>query len=646
MTEPNRRTNSSERKGNSRRGLTADQTSSRTPRMADDVRIVELRDREGLSFYAIASQVGLSKKSAYVRYYKIADADKNRIRRARSAHQSGMPVRDIAGLLGVHEITVSRWVGVAPRRDRPPSTGVGEQVREVRDEQSAFLAETAKGLGASRPTQLAPHSASGASPKTPVAKLGRGDADDAILLRLRDEQGLSFQEIASQVGMSISGARKRYYSAVERNEQLVDRARDLSRSGLSSAEIARRLAVQEATVALWTSEGLRPLRRSTARGAARPLDMLILRLRDEQLLSFDAIANRVNRSIRTVRRRYLQLADGDRQQITSARDLHLAGVAICEIAARLTVHEETVRRWTGSPQDRLGRPRAAALDQKIARLRDEDLLSFDVIAGQLGLGPQSVRRRYRVDANRNERQIQIAQELHRSGLGTAEIGRRLRVHEQTVRGWIAEQPKRGRPPRFDVSDQLILGLREEQGMSFKDIAERTGMSRSGVWARYDRVTKARVCGGSGKQRPTVTDELIRRLRDEDGLSFRNIADQTELSASGVQLRYYAAADADQSQVNRACGLYQSGLPVAEIADLLGVHERTVARWTGSLLRLGRPRHDVDIARIAELRDEEGLSFKDIARQMGLSLHVVRDRYYSIAHGTDREDISRQTQRPK
>lgn len=42
-----------------------------------------------------------------------------------------------------------------------------------------------------------------------------------------------------------------------------------------------------------------------------------------------------------------------------------------------------------------------------------------------------------------------------------------------------------------------------------------------------------------RKRPDVRDSLILGLKDDDGLSFAEIADRVHMSATGVRMRYYA-----------------------------------------------------------------------------------------------------------
>jgi transposase/transcriptional regulator with XRE-family HTH domain len=592
--------------------------------------IARLRDEDGLSFHAISQRLGLSKKIVQSRYYRAADSDQEQITRACELHDAGLATREIAGQLHVHEITVARWTNVSARRGRPRDLALDTRVVQLREEQGLSFGTAAKMLGISRSGAWYRYRRSGSghhSEQVPPGSPRGTDVDSARILRLRDHEMLSWRAIASMTGMSPAGIRARYNAIADAGHANIDRAREMHQVGLGIDEIARRLLIHEVTIARWTGAAYRQHVIPTRPPRMRPSDERIVQLRDEGL-SFDAIAARLGDGAATVRARYNRTADSDLVRIARARELRLLGLGAVEIAGQLHVHEATVLRWTGQ-QWRPGRPRATALDRRIARLRDEDLLSFDVIAGQVELTVQTVRRRYRIEADRSPTRIDEARDLCRAGLATSEIAQRLRVHEDTVRRWTGNRPSRGRPPRLDVQDEIIRRLRDEQGLSFRTIAQRTGMSESGAWNRYKRLVRSATAHDQERQAPSYV--LIRELRDEEGLSFRRIGERIGLSPAATQARYKALALADSEAIARARDLHQAGMRTAEIARRLRVHQMTVAGWTGvPPPRARRVGAHVRDERIAWLRDEAGLSFKDVAKQLGISKDMVRKRYNDLA----------------
>lgn len=91
--------------------------------------------------------------------------------RAVKLYMGGCTGREVGAALGVDDTTVISWVGEAARRRGPR---------------------------------------------------GRGDVADELILRLRNQECLSYAAIAETVGMSTSGVRMRYYALTGR--QRPDRA--------------------------------------------------------------------------------------------------------------------------------------------------------------------------------------------------------------------------------------------------------------------------------------------------------------------------------------------------------------------------------------------------------------------------------------
>jgi hypothetical protein len=89
---------------------------------------------------------------------------------------------------------------------------------------------------------------------------------------------------------------------------------------------------------------------------------------------------------------------------------------------------------------------------------------------------------------------EAARLYHSARLTEAEVARVLRVNERTVRRWLAGTTRRTGPRgRTEVKDRAILDFRQREGLSFAEIARRTGMSTTGARMRYYALT--------GRERP-------------------------------------------------------------------------------------------------------------------------------------------------
>lgn len=87
---------------------------------------------------------------------------------------------------------------------------------------------------------------------------------------------------------------------------------------------------------------------------------------------------------------------------------------------------------------------------------------------------------------------------------------------------------------------------------------------------------------------------------------------------------------------RAVRLYRSGHTLREIAERLGVDQRTIWRVLQGRVesrRVGpRGRTDVTDAEIVESREVDQLSWSEIAEQTGMSRTGVRTRYLMATSG--------------
>lgn len=89
---------------------------------------------------------------------------------------------------------------------------------------------------------------------------------------------------------------------------------------------------------------------------------------------------------------------------------------------------------------------------------------------------------------------------------------------------------------------------------------------------------------------------------------------------------------DESRVAEAARLYATKISPARIAEQLGVNRRTVQRWLGDDVRtVGAPKNPaVPDAKILDLRDKQGKSYREIAALTGMSVTGVRTRYWSLS----------------
>lgn len=88
--------------------------------------------------------------------------------------------------------------------------------------------------------------------------------------------------------------------------------------------------------------------------------------------------------------------------------------------------------------------------------------------------------------------IEEARRLYASGLDVMEVAARLKASDRSVRTWVADIARpAGRPKRDDVRDDLILDLKDREGLSFEEIGRRVHMSKTGARMRYYAVTGRR-----------------------------------------------------------------------------------------------------------------------------------------------------------
>jgi hypothetical protein len=79
------------------------------------------------------------------------------------------------------------------------------------------------------------------------------------------------------------------------------------------------------------------------------------------------------------------------------------------------------------------------------------------------------------------------------------------------------------------------------GQSIREISETIGISTAAVYARVGDLARRR----GPRPRPTIPDHMIVRLRDEEHMLWREIATEAKQSMYWVRLRYLRATDATE-----------------------------------------------------------------------------------------------------
>ena len=91
-------------------------------------------------------------------------------------------------------------------------------------------------------------------------------------------------------------------------------------------------------------------------------------------------------------------------------------------------------------------------------------------------------------------QVTEAKRLYGLGLTTYAIAAQVHADPRTVQRWLEDViGPRGPRPRPDVRDQLVLDLRDREGLSYAEIGRRVHMSTTGARMRYYALT--------GRERP-------------------------------------------------------------------------------------------------------------------------------------------------
>lgn len=82
---------------------------------------------------------------------------------------------------------------------------------------------------------------------------------------------------------------------------------------------------------------------------------------------------------------------------------------------------------------------------------------------------------------------------YQGGASTTQLATRFRVSTATINRLLPEELKRARgwSPRDDVATAEIVRLRDEEGLTWAQIADRVGMHLTGARKRYLRATACR-----------------------------------------------------------------------------------------------------------------------------------------------------------
>lgn len=216
----------------------------------------------------------------------------------------------------------------------------------------------------------------------------------------------------------------------------------------------------------------------------------------------------------------------------------------------------------------------------------------------------------------------------------AAVAARFGVAPQTVHNWLvaAGVPRRPSPAtvRRDISDDEIIRLYVDRGLSDAEIAEQLGCSASLVYARLARRGVPRRDRGARHRRRPGDSELA-RLHGEGGSSLRDLARRYGVSAQAVQ-RWLIAGGIERRPpgaprargVEDPVALYVAGWSAPAIAERLGCSPSTIYRRLDAAGVARRTvEHPPSISR-RELIDalETGMAAPAIAARAGVSVSCV------------------------
>ena len=214
------------------------------------------------------------------------------------------------------------------------------------------------------------------------------------------------------------------------------------------------------------------------------------------------------------------------------------------------------------------------------------------------------------------------------GMTIAVLAAQLGVAPQTVHNWLVAAGVSRRPSpatvRQDISDDEIVGLYVDGGLSAAEIADQLGCSASLVYARLARRgVPRRDRGAAHRRRPG--DRELAHLYGEGALSLRGLARRYVVSAQavrrwliagGIERRPPAAGHEDPVP------LYVAGRSAPAIAEWLGWSPSAIYRRldaAGVARRTVKPsvsRHEL----IEAL--EAGMAAPAIAARLGVSVSCV------------------------
>lgn len=171
------------------------------------------------------------------------------------------------------------------------------------------------------------------------------------------------------------------------------------------------------------------------------------------------------------------------------------GLSLSQVAAELGVTKTTVWKHLRAAGVATRRPVAvgvSTLDQEILQLRRQGLI-WREIGATIGMSTPGVHGRWRrLRAAGHEDPmpprpfgLERVVELYNQGLTTSQVGRELGCTGSTVSKQLRAAGVQGRKPgrRHPVEDAELLRLRS-QGLLWREVAEQTGMTLSGVTSRW------------------------------------------------------------------------------------------------------------------------------------------------------------------
>lgn len=219
------------------------------------------------------------------------------------------------------------------------------------------------------------------------------------------------------------------------------------------------------------------------------------------------------------------------------------------------------------------------------------------------------------------------------GLTVAAVAARLGVAHGTAHKWLIAAGVPMRPPlattRTDIDDEDIRRLYTSEGQTAAEIAAHLGCPTTTVYNRLQRLGVPRR-PALPRQRARPTDDELRRLYEDEGLSLRQLARRFSVSAQAVRNWLVAAGiprrpptgPGHDPDLTSLIALYAEGWSGPQLARRFGCSTNTVY---GRLDRAGVPRRtDRRAVGRPELLDavDAGLSAPEMAARFHVSVSAV------------------------